>query len=76
MSYYTENLKKMAERNKTDKEKHKRHSKMMKGRPSPNRKPILYDGKMYTSMTETIEKTGLSRYLILKRGGKFINDTK
>jgi hypothetical protein len=76
MSYYTENLKKMAERNRTDKEKHKRHSKIMKGRPSPNRKPVLYDGKMYTSMTETIKKTGLSRYLILKKGGKFIKDAK
>jgi hypothetical protein len=73
MSYYTENLKKMAERNRNDKEKHKRHSEMMKGRPSSNRKPVLYDGKVYLSMTETIEKTGLSRYLILKRGGKFIN---
>jgi len=76
MSYYTENLKKMAERNRTDKEKHKRHSKIMKGRPSPNRKPVLYDGKLYTSMTETMEKTGLSRYLILKKGGKFIKDSK
>ena len=76
MSYYTENLKKMAERNKTDKEKHKRHSEMMRGRPSANRKPVLYNGKIYTSMTETMEKTGLSRYLILKKGGKFINDQK
>jgi hypothetical protein len=76
MSYYTENLKKMAERNRNDKEKHKRHSEMMKGRPSSNRKPVLYDGKVYLSMTETIEKTGLSRYLILKRGGKFINKIK
>jgi hypothetical protein len=66
----------MAERNRNDKEKHKRHSEMMKGRPSSNRKPVLYDGKVYLSMTETIEKTGLSRYLILKRGGKFINKIK
>jgi len=73
MSYYTENLKKMAERNRTDKEKHKKHSEMMKGRPSANRKPVLYDGNVYASMTETMEKTGLSRYLILNKGGKFIN---
>jgi len=72
MSYYTENLKKMAERNRTDKEKHQKHSEMMKGRPSANRKPVLYDGNVYASMTETMEKTGLSRYLILKQGGKFI----
>jgi hypothetical protein len=72
MSYYTENLKKMAERNRTDKEKHKRHSKIMKGRPSSNRKPVLYNGNVYASMTETMEKTGLSRYYILKQGGKFI----
>jgi hypothetical protein len=73
MSYYTENLKKMAERNRTDKEKHKRHGEMMKGRPSANRKPVLFNEKIYTSMTETIEKTKLSRYIILKNGGKFIN---
>lgn len=73
MAYYAENLKKMAERNRTDKEKHKRHSEIMKGRPSSNRKPILYNGKIYASMTETMEKTNLSRYLILKNGGKFIN---
>jgi hypothetical protein len=72
MSYYTENIKKMAERNRTDKEKHKRHSEIMKGRPSINRKPVLYNGNVYTSMTETMEKTGLSRYYILKQGGKFI----
>ena len=72
ISYYTENLKKMAERNRTDKEKHKRHSEMMKGRPSSNRKPVLYDGKVYMSMTETMKKTGFSRYFILKKGGKFI----
>lgn len=73
MSYYTENLKKMAERNRNDKEKHRRHSEMMKGRPSPNRKPVLYDGKIYSSMTETMEKTKLSRYIILKNGGMFVN---
>ena len=72
MSYYTENIKKMAERNRTDKEKHKRHSEIMKGRPSINRKPVLYNGNVYASMTETMEKTGLSRYYILKQGGKFI----
>jgi len=76
MSYYEENLKKMVERNRTDKEKHKRHSEMMKGRPSANRKPVLYDGNVYASMTETMEKTGLSRYLILNRGGKFITNKK
>jgi hypothetical protein len=73
MSYYTENLKKMTERNRTDKEKHKRHSEMMKGRPSANRKSVLYDGKVYMSMTEAIKKTGFSRYFILKKGGKFID---
>ena len=72
MSYYTENIKKMAERNRTDKEKHKRHSEIMKGRPSINRKPVLYNGNVYASMTETMKKTGLSRYYILKQGGKFI----
>ncbi len=72
MSYYTKNIKKMAERNRTDKEKHKRHGEIMKGRPSINRKPVLYNGNVYTSMTETMEKTGLSRYYILKQGGKFI----
>ena len=74
MSYYTENLQKMAERNRNDKEKHRRHSEMMKGRPSANRKPVIYDGKIYASMTETIEKTKLSRYLILKNGGMFVDE--
>lgn len=78
ISYYTENLKKMAERNKNDKEKHRRHSEMMRGRPSANRKPVSYDGKIYASMTETMEKTKLSRYHILKNGGVFLDkqDTK
>jgi hypothetical protein len=71
MSYYTENLKKMAERNRNDKEKHRRHSEMMKGRPSANRKPVIYDGKIYASMTEAEKQTNLSRYYILKGGGKF-----
>ena len=44
----------------------------MKGRPSSNRKSVFYNGNMYASMTETMEKTGLSRYYILKQGGKFI----
>lgn len=74
MSYYTENLKKMAARNSNDKEKHKKHSEFMKGRPSSNRKPVIYNGKIYTSMTETIEKTKLSRYLILKNGGMFVDE--
>jgi citrate lyase alpha subunit len=72
MSYYEENLKKMAERNRTDKEKHKKHSEFMKDK-TYSAKQTEYDGKVYKSMTEAIEKTGLSRYLILKKGGKFIN---
>jgi hypothetical protein len=76
MSYYAENLKKMAERNRTDKEKHKRHSEMMKGRPSSNQKPVLYNGEIYASMTEAIKKTGISRYYILKQGGKFVSSIK
>jgi hypothetical protein len=76
ISYYAENLKKMAERNRTDKEKHKRHSEMMKGRPSPNQKPVIYNGEIYASMTEAIKKTGISRYYILKQGGKFVSSIK
>ena len=72
MSYYEENLKKMAERNRTDKEKHKKHSEFMKNQTFAA-KPVEYDGTIYKSMTEAIEKTGLSRYLILKKGGKFID---
>jgi len=73
MSYYTENLKKMTEKNRNDKEKHKKHSEMMKGRPSPRRKKVLYNGTVYDSISEAVEKTGISRYFILKTGGKFIN---
>jgi len=72
MSYYEDNLKKMAERNRTDKEKHKKHSEFMKDKTYAA-KPVEYHGKIYKSMSETIKKTGLSRYLILKTGGKFIN---
>jgi hypothetical protein len=72
MSYYEENLKKMAERNRTDKEKHKKHSEFMRNQTFAA-KPVEYDGIIYKSMTEAIEKTGISRYLILKRGGKFID---
>jgi hypothetical protein len=75
LSYYLENLKKMIERNKTDKIKHKRHSEMMKGRISPNRKAVIYDEKIFNSMTEAMEKTGLSRYYILKNGGQFLIKT-
>jgi hypothetical protein len=72
MSYYEENLKKMIERNRTDKEKHKRHSEFMKNQTFAA-KPVEYNDKVYKSMTEAIKETGLSRYLILKRGGKFID---
>jgi hypothetical protein len=75
ISYYTENLKKMAERNRTDKEKHRKHSEFMKHQTFAA-KPIAYNNKIYESMTEAIKQTGLSRYLILKRGGKFIDKKK
>jgi uncharacterized membrane-anchored protein YjiN (DUF445 family) len=74
-SYYSKNLKKMAERNRTDKEKHKRHSEFMKNQ-SYAAKSIEYNNKIYKSMTEAINQTGLSRYYILKKGGKFIKDIK
>jgi len=75
LSYYAENLKKMAERNKTDKEKHKRHSEFMKNQ-SYAAKSVEYNNKIYKSMTEAIKQTGLSRYYILKQGGKFIKGIK
>lgn len=75
MSYYAENLKKMAERNKNDKVKHKRHSEFMKNQ-SYAAKAIEYDNKVYKSMTEAMKQTGLSRYYILKNGGKFIKGIK
>jgi hypothetical protein len=75
MSYYTENLKKMAERNRTNLEKNKKHSEFMKNQ-SYAAKSVEYDNKIYKSMSEAIRETGLSRYLILKKGGKFINSIK
>jgi hypothetical protein len=76
LSYYTENLKKkMAERNRTDKEKHKRHSEFMRDK-SYAAKSVKYNNKVYKSMTEAIKQTGLSRYYILKEGGKFIKGIK
>ena len=75
ISYYTKNLEKMAERNRTDKEKHKKHSEFMKNQSFAS-KPIEYNNKIYKSMTDAIKETGLSRYLIIKQGGKFISKTK
>lgn len=75
ISYYLENLKKMAERNRTDKEKHKRHSEFMKNKFYAA-KSVEYNNKIYKSMTEAINQTGLSRYYILKQGGKFIKGIK
>jgi len=65
----------MAERNKTDKKKHKRHSEFMKNQ-SYAAKSVEYNNKIYKSMTEAMEKTGLSRYIILKQGGKIIKGIK
>jgi len=71
MSYYEENLKKMSERNRTDKEKHKKQSEFMKNQ-SYAAKPVEYNCKIYKSMTEAVKKTGLSRYYILKQGGRIL----
>ena len=71
MSYYTEILKKLHERNRTDKEKHKKHSEFMKNN-SCAAKTVEFDGEIYKSMTEAISQTGLSRYYILKKGGKIL----
>jgi hypothetical protein len=65
----------MAERNRTDKEKHKRHSEFMRDK-SYAAKSVKYNNKVYKSMTEAIKQTGLSRYYILKEGGKFIKGIK
>ncbi len=75
ISYYAENLKKMTERNRTDKEKHKKHSEFMKNK-SYAAKSVEYNNKVYKSMTEAIKQTGLSRYYILKKGGRFIEGIK
>ena len=39
-------------------------------------KSVEYNDKIYKSMTEAIKETGLSRYYILKQGGKFVNSIK
>jgi hypothetical protein len=71
ISYYEKNLKKMVERNKTDIEKRKNHSEFMKNQSYAS-KPVEYNNKIYKSMSEAIKNTGLSRYYILKQGGKFV----
>jgi hypothetical protein len=71
MSYYAINLKKMAEVNRTNIEKHQKHREFMKGKSYAS-KPVELNSEIYKSMTEAMSLTGLSRYLILKRGGKFI----
>jgi hypothetical protein len=75
LSYYEKNLKKMSERNRTDKEKHKKHSEFMKNKSYAS-KPVEYNNKIYKSMTEAMKETGLSRYIILKQGGKIIKGIK
>ena len=62
---YMKNIKKMAERNSTDMEKRKKHSDFMKGK-SYAAKPITYKGVEYSSLTEAMNTTGLSRYIIKK----------
>ena len=66
MSYYTDNLKKMAEKNKTDKEKHRRHSEFMKGKAFKGKK-IIYQGIEYKSIEEAARKNNTNRYFILKK---------
>jgi hypothetical protein len=68
ISYYTENLKKMAEKNRTDKEKHKKHSEFMKGKAFRGIK-INYQGVEYRSVEEAAQKNNTSRYFILKNLG-------
>jgi len=75
MSYYTENLKKMAERNRTDKEKHKKHSEFMKGKIFKGIK-ITYQGIEYRSIEEAARKHNTSRYFILKNLGLIDSDNK
>jgi hypothetical protein len=75
MSYYTENLKKMNERNKTNVEKNKKHSEFMKNK-TYSAKPIEYNNMIYSSLADAMRKTGLSRYYIFKKGGKYINNVK
>jgi len=65
IEYYEKNLQKMAERNRTDKEKNKKHSEFMRNQRYAA-KPVKYKGIEYPSMVNAMEQTGLSRYLILK----------
>ena len=65
MSYYTENLKKMAERNRTDKEKHKKHSEFMKGKIFKGNR-ITYQGIKYRSISEAARENNTSVYFISK----------
>ena len=75
MSYYTDNLKKMAERNKTNKEKHKKHSEFMKGKIFKGNR-ITYEGIEYRSIEEAARKHNTSRYFILKNLGLIDSDNK
>jgi hypothetical protein len=75
MSYYAENLKKMAERNRTDKEKHKKHSEFMKGKIFKGNK-ITYLGIEYRSIEEAAQKNNTSRYFILKNLGLIDSNNK
>jgi hypothetical protein len=65
IEFYEKNLRKMAEKNRTDKEKHKKHSEFMRDNKY-SAKPVKHKGVEYPSMVNAMEQTGLSRYLILK----------
>ena len=75
MSYYTENLKKMTERNKIDKDKHRKHSEFMKGKVFKGNR-ITYQGIEYRSIEEAARKHNTSRYFILKNLGLIDSDNK
>ena len=75
MSYYTENLKKMAERNRNDKEKHKKHSEFMKGKTYRSKK-IIYKGIEYNSIEAAANANNTSNYFILKSQKKPNKDEK
>jgi len=65
LSCYTKNLKKMTEINKTDKEKHKKHSEFMKGKIYAG-KQINYNGIEYRSISEAARENNTSVYFISK----------
>lgn len=64
-SFYEKNIEKMNQRNKGNREKHKKHGEFMRGKNYAGKK-INYNGVEYDSIESAARKNNTNRYFILK----------